>query len=344
MGFTEYAEDTAIIAALSDQPNDSDGLTADQLKAKFDENAANIKEYINDTLVAELNSTTSGSSGADNVGYGGDIPAVANVKAALDKIYEGGSGSIPPDDTITTAKIVDANVTTAKIADSNITTAKIADDAVTADKLKPAIAFGVNPRANSAEITSSQDWTVPAGVTEVDAWLVGGGGGGNTSNHNGGGGGHCLLQAGITVTPGSTITCVIGAGGAVNNDGGDTSITIGETTYTAAGGGTNGDGGSGGGGFGSASGGVGGSGGSHGMGGKTSGISYYGQPGAGDGILSTINPYTAVLYAGGGGADDGGAGGAGGGGDDGSAGTANTGGGGGNNAAGGSGIIIFYYD
>ena len=343
MALTQYTDDTNIIASLADEPNDSDGLTATQLKAKFDENADNIVDFINDTLLAELAATTAGSSGADNIGYGGDIPA-SDVAEALDLLYSAGSGSIPPDDSITTAKIVDANVTTAKIANSNITTAKIADDAITVDKLKPTLTFGVNPKANAATVTASGDWVVPAGVTSIDVWLVGGGGGGRSDYENGGGGGHCLMQKNITVVPAAELAVVIGAGGAEKGDGGDTTITIGETTYTAEGGSYGGAGGSGGGGSGTAKGGSGGSGGSHGMGGKTSGISYYGQPGAGDGVLSTINPYTAILYAGGGGGYDGGLGGDGGGGADGVAGTANTGGGGGAGAAGGSGVAIIYYD
>jgi len=46
------------------------------------------------------------------------------------------SGSLTlPDDSVTTAKILDSNVTTAKIADNNVTTAKIADNNVTTAKI-----------------------------------------------------------------------------------------------------------------------------------------------------------------------------------------------------------------
>ena len=41
---------------------------------------------------------------------------------------------VPPDDSVTTARINDSAVTTSKINDSAVTTAKIADDAVTTDK------------------------------------------------------------------------------------------------------------------------------------------------------------------------------------------------------------------
>lgn len=59
-------------------------------------------------------------------------------------------------------------------------------------------------------------WTVPAGVTSVSVVAVGGGGGGNLyhSNYNtGGGGGGLAYKNNITVTPGSSITITVGAGG-----------------------------------------------------------------------------------------------------------------------------------
>jgi len=73
MALTQFTEDTGIIAALSNTPNSSDGLTATQLKAKFDENSANLKTYINDTLIDELDThiasalTASSAFGTDNV-------------------------------------------------------------------------------------------------------------------------------------------------------------------------------------------------------------------------------------------------------------------------------------
>jgi hypothetical protein len=68
MALTELTSDLAIVAALADQPNDDSGLTAAQVKAKFDEAAGIIKTYLNDVLTAELQATTDSSSGADNIG------------------------------------------------------------------------------------------------------------------------------------------------------------------------------------------------------------------------------------------------------------------------------------
>lgn len=42
------------IQALSDRPNTSDGMTAQQLKEKFDKAGADIKDYVNNSLIEEL--------------------------------------------------------------------------------------------------------------------------------------------------------------------------------------------------------------------------------------------------------------------------------------------------
>ena len=62
-----------------------------------------------------------------------------------------GIGSVPSDNTVTTAILQNGSVTTAKITDANVTTAKIADDAVTADKLANSINSEI--AANTAKVT-----------------------------------------------------------------------------------------------------------------------------------------------------------------------------------------------
>ena len=355
MPISKFDMETNIIEQLPDDPNDSGGLSADDLKRKFDENAKNIATYIDKTLVVELNSDTPGSSGADNIGYGGSVPLVATVKAAIDKIFDAGSGSIPPDDTITTAKIVDGAVTEEKIASDAVTADKIAQGALVT------CLFGYNPKSNSEEILSSGTWAVPEGVTEIDAWLVGGGGAGTQDDEyagGGGGGGYCEMIKNIAVTPGDSVICTVGAGASTEGgDGGTTSVTIGANSYsteggTGASGLDGGNGGNGGGGFKC----QGGSGGCFGQSyGYDSGSIYgRGDGGYGAGLFSTINPYTLALYGGGGGGygapGGNGGGGAGATSTTGNAtnGTTNTGGGGGGAregayGTGGSGIIIIYY-
>lgn len=53
MALTTLDTELNIIAALDDEPNDIDGLTAAQLKAKFDEGGLAIKTFLNDTLIPE---------------------------------------------------------------------------------------------------------------------------------------------------------------------------------------------------------------------------------------------------------------------------------------------------
>ena len=103
---------------------------------------------------------------------------------------------------------------------------------------------------------ASGSWTVPVGVTSVDVLAVGGGGGGGGSYWEsafyfgagaGGGGGQVKTQGSNSVTAGSSLTIVIGTGGAggpaqttsaagTGTRGGTTSMTNGTWTASAAGG------------------------------------------------------------------------------------------------------------
>lgn len=68
-----------------------------------------------------------------------------------------------------------------------------------------------------ATITSSQNWTVPAGNTSIDYIVVAGGGAGAFPGSNvggsGGGAGGMIIVTGASVTPGAVLPVVIGAGG-----------------------------------------------------------------------------------------------------------------------------------
>lgn len=86
-----------------------------------------------------------------------------------------------------------------------------------------------------AYITATGNFTVPAGVTELDVELWGGGGGGNPTLQTGGGGapgGYAFKRC--TVQPGQVLACTIGAGGAASSPGGTTSF---DTIFSATGGG-----------------------------------------------------------------------------------------------------------
>ena len=69
--------------------------------------------------------------------------------------------------------------------------------------------------------TTSNVWTVPAGVTSVEALVVaGGGGGGNGTAGGGGGAGGVVYNSALAVTPGSTYTVGVGGGGLGAGDAG----------------------------------------------------------------------------------------------------------------------------
>jgi hypothetical protein len=133
---TKLTSDLDIISMLDNEPNDVGGLTAEELKAKFDEGANLIKQYINEVLIPELASEI----GAANIGIT-RVPGITgaeDVQTALEKL-ETQMGDITQgavaDSSITTAKLADLAVTTAKLADACITLEKLADGIVTSDKL-----------------------------------------------------------------------------------------------------------------------------------------------------------------------------------------------------------------
>lgn len=127
MAFTQFTQDMDIIAALSDEPNDYDGLDAAALKAKFDEGGNKIKEYINTVLLAQL----AGTSAAANLGI---TPitglSATTVQTALAAIFASAKDKSIADGAITTAKLADTAVTGPKIAANAVDNTKLATDAV----------------------------------------------------------------------------------------------------------------------------------------------------------------------------------------------------------------------
>jgi hypothetical protein len=72
-------------------------------------------------------------------------------------------------------------------------------------------ASGETVRTFSA--AGSCTWTVPAGVSNVRALVVGGGGGGGADNGGGGGAGGYVTDTSFSVTPGDDVTVEVGSGG-----------------------------------------------------------------------------------------------------------------------------------
>ena len=58
MALTKLLKDLNYIQALSDRPNTADGLTSTELKERFDQAGNDIKSFLNNTLIPELDENT----------------------------------------------------------------------------------------------------------------------------------------------------------------------------------------------------------------------------------------------------------------------------------------------
>lgn len=111
MALDKLNEDLHIIEQLADQPNDADGMSAAELKAKFDYAALAIQEYINNVLIPQVESSISAGT--------------------VDLI----SGNQLVDGSIQAAKLAALSIVAEKIANGAVVSTKIADSAVSAAKI-----------------------------------------------------------------------------------------------------------------------------------------------------------------------------------------------------------------
>ena len=175
--FSKLNNDLNIIQTLSDEPNDTgaEGLSPDELKAKFDEAANIIKTWINITHLAELALPTA----ADMIGFDDtdfdDISAVS-VQEAIAALYESMrdiTQASVADGAITSAKLANGSVTHTKLAanaveagnikDSEVGTSKLASKAVTTDKINDG-AVGT-AQLGAGAVTADK---IPAGAVTVE--------------------------------------------------------------------------------------------------------------------------------------------------------------------------------
>lgn len=117
MSFTKITEDLDIIQKLADEPNADDGLSAEEVKKKFDEAGNKIKSKFNkhiDELEGTLGASRVGANKID-----GEDNSESNIQAKLEKIY-GALKNVTlnqiPDGTITKEKI---NSTLFPVAEKN---------------------------------------------------------------------------------------------------------------------------------------------------------------------------------------------------------------------------------
>ncbi len=140
MALSLFSGDTDVISQLDNQPNDNDGLSAAELKAKFDQFGTVLKAFLNGTLIPELE--TAINAAAAGIGSSGF------------------SGAIITDGTIATEKLSSTSGIEA------VSTSVIRDNAVTLSKLSTALQTLINSISSKA-VATTRTVTLEAGAT---AW------------------------------------------------------------------------------------------------------------------------------------------------------------------------------
>ena len=138
MSFQRMTDDVEIISKLSDEPNETDGLTAAQLKAKFDE-AAKLLKTAHNNLVDAMNAVTA----AANIGFESENISGETVKAALENLRS---------DLVTQMQ----GITQGSVADGSITTVKLGTNAVTLPKID-LNSVGLQDVTQSMTVEASED-------------------------------------------------------------------------------------------------------------------------------------------------------------------------------------------
>ena len=99
-------DELGTVSTLDDRPNDTGGLTAAELKAKFDADSGTLKTYLNDVLIPFLE----GTSAAESLGIT-TIPGFSadNIQTALEQIVQAMQD-------VTQGSVADGSITLAKLA------------------------------------------------------------------------------------------------------------------------------------------------------------------------------------------------------------------------------------
>lgn len=89
MSIPKMMQDLAVISKLSDLPNSNDGLTAAELKARFDEAPLALQKYINDTMIPALTAARIPYAGSSAIQATNIQDAIASVHAQIRDASEG---------------------------------------------------------------------------------------------------------------------------------------------------------------------------------------------------------------------------------------------------------------
>ena len=99
-------DELGTVSTLDDRPNDTGGLTAAELKAKFDADSGTLKTYLNDVLIPFLE----GTSAAESIGIATISGFSAdNIQTALEQIVQAMQD-------VTQGSVTDGSITLAKLA------------------------------------------------------------------------------------------------------------------------------------------------------------------------------------------------------------------------------------
>ena len=147
-------DELGTVSTLDDRPNDTGGLTAAELKAKFDADAGALKDYVNDVLIPFLEGTSAAASiGIATIsGFSAD-----NIQTALEEIISAMQG-----------------ITQGSVADGSITLAKLAAE-VTAIALGGAAASHTHGAGDIASGTLELSRIPVLNASKIDAGSVGSG-------------------------------------------------------------------------------------------------------------------------------------------------------------------------
>ena len=130
MAFTTFDVDVENISKLGDQPNDTDGLSADELKALFDKAGVDLKAFINLTMLPEI--------------------ADAVEAAARGITQQGLPGSSIQDGSITNGKL------SRETGNEAVSTATVQNQAITKEKLSAQLQALLDNLNTSAQTLTRQ--------------------------------------------------------------------------------------------------------------------------------------------------------------------------------------------
>ena len=134
MAFTKMIGDMKYVRNLKDRPNESpNAMTAEQLKAVFDQAGVDLQNFINSFISDQLehSSASSNLGAAVPSGMTGVQPKIQNILNAL-----AAAVGVVPENAVDTAQLKNGAVKTGKIDDGAVTSAKIGTGEVKATNIE----------------------------------------------------------------------------------------------------------------------------------------------------------------------------------------------------------------